>query len=641
MIWHITPFAVVLMITAAFSTVVSRLVWRQRPAPGAVYLALAMAAVSLWSFCYSLEFSTPDIPAKIIISKVEYIGINATVPLFFLFALRFTGSDRWMNRRYQVLIWLIPVITVLLAATNEYHYLIWTSFIPQPGSNNFVLFEHGAWWWVFTIYLYGILLIGTFLLISAAIRLRHVYRVQAITLLAGVPLPLLVNIGYVFKINSPGLDLTPIAFSLSGIILLIGLYRQKLFDLMPVSRATLFDDLPEGIIILDHGRRIVEINPAASKLLETNLHAFIGQPCEKPFASWPELISFSHIKITGPTQMAICTGDKKYLEVNQYPIALEKQHPLDGRLITLQDISARIKTEEALRRSEELFRNLFITNPLPLIIVARKSDRKILHANQAALDFMGIKESQISGFSFFSLYADQKEIALLIKDVETAGRFTGKVLKMLLPGGDIKWAVTNVFAFDYQNEPCFLFGWADITQQKESEAEMEKLATTDSLTGLLTRRQFFASALTAYERCRRYNRKMSVIMLDIDHFKQVNDAYGHHTGDKVLQETARICGRCLRKVDLIGRYGGEEFVLALPETGLESGYEAAVRLCKAIREAPIDTGSEVIHITISLGVAEIDPGFINFEDLLKCADKALYAAKQEGRDRVKVYKPSE
>jgi diguanylate cyclase (GGDEF)-like protein len=170
--------------------------------------------------------------------------------------------------------------------------------------------------------------------------------------------------------------------------------------------------------------------------------------------------------------------------------------------------------------------------------------------------------------------------------------------------------------------------------------QMNILATTDGLTEISNRRYFLTSAEKEFERSIRYMESLSIIMIDIDHFKKVNDTYGHTTGDEVLHETAQICKQSLREVDLIGRYGGEEFIILLPETDAVEAYLVAERLCTLIADHKFNTKSGIIHITASLGVASIEDKGYSIKSLLDHSDQALYTAKQEGRNRVKRYKPT-
>ncbi|MEI7990546.1 MAG: GGDEF domain-containing protein, partial [Chloroflexota bacterium] len=163
---------------------------------------------------------------------------------------------------------------------------------------------------------------------------------------------------------------------------------------------------------------------------------------------------------------------------------------------------------------------------------------------------------------------------------------------------------------------------------------MEELATTDPLTGLYNRRHFFVMAENELERALRYEKPLIVMMLDFDHFKSVNDTYGHRVGDQTLQAVAKLCTHELRKMDIIGRYGGDEFAIILPETEKEEGFEVADRLRRSVAETPILCHRGSIHITISIGLANLTKESPSIELLLDLADQALYNAKQAGRNHI-------
>jgi diguanylate cyclase (GGDEF)-like protein len=161
------------------------------------------------------------------------------------------------------------------------------------------------------------------------------------------------------------------------------------------------------------------------------------------------------------------------------------------------------------------------------------------------------------------------------------------------------------------------------------------LATTDGLTGLSNRRSLFHLAERSFAAATRYGRPLTALMFDIDHFKRVNDTYGHGVGDEVLREIARRCESGVREVDILGRYGGEEFVALLPETGLDGAMGVAERLRTSVGGTPIETSAGPIPITISAGVAALGGGCASLKDLLEQADAALYDAKHSGRNRVR------
>jgi diguanylate cyclase (GGDEF)-like protein len=170
--------------------------------------------------------------------------------------------------------------------------------------------------------------------------------------------------------------------------------------------------------------------------------------------------------------------------------------------------------------------------------------------------------------------------------------------------------------------------------------EVEQLAILDSLVGIYNRRHWFELTAREFYRAVRYQKPLSLILLDIDHFKQVNDTYGHPLGDEVLRSLSRICEKNIRTADLVGRYGGEEFLVVLPETDEVEAVQIAERLRLATEEMRVASKNEDVQVTISLGVAtlvaEIDT---NLEQLVKRADEALYQAKNSGRNRVVLSDP--
>ncbi len=162
--------------------------------------------------------------------------------------------------------------------------------------------------------------------------------------------------------------------------------------------------------------------------------------------------------------------------------------------------------------------------------------------------------------------------------------------------------------------------------------ELEKLAAYDGLTGILNRRSIEEIIKKEFDRAERYQKNFSLIIADLDKFKAVNDTYGHNTGDKVLIQAAALIMQTRRNIDYCGRWGGEEFVIATPETDLENCGHLAQRLCSAMNSAYFpDVGS----VTISCGVAQFRSGD-TLESLLERADKALFRAKKNGRNRVET-----
>jgi diguanylate cyclase (GGDEF)-like protein len=191
---------------------------------------------------------------------------------------------------------------------------------------------------------------------------------------------------------------------------------------------------------------------------------------------------------------------------------------------------------------------------------------------------------------------------------------------------------------DWQGDDAlFLISIADIVahalERKTYEERMQDLATTDSLTGAFNRMRLMSSGDDEAARATRYERPLSVLMIDIDYFKHINDTYGHSVGDDVLKQLTRRCFHILRDTDVFGRHGGDEFVAILPESNDEKALQVAERLRTEIEDMSVQTGDGDIRFTISIGLTQFR-GEERFEETLNRADQALYHAKRSGRNRV-------
>ena len=176
----------------------------------------------------------------------------------------------------------------------------------------------------------------------------------------------------------------------------------------------------------------------------------------------------------------------------------------------------------------------------------------------------------------------------------------------------------------------------DITDRKKAELELERLARTDVLTEVTNRRHFFELAEVEFERFKRYGHPLAIMMLDIDHFKQINDTYGHLAGDFVLRSVATACKKQIRTVDIFARYGGEEFVALLYGVSPETAQETAERIRKFIEGTILEFDQKSIHVTASFGLAftRMDQ---TLEKVIDCADQSLYLSKTNGRNRVTMW----
>jgi len=181
---------------------------------------------------------------------------------------------------------------------------------------------------------------------------------------------------------------------------------------------------------------------------------------------------------------------------------------------------------------------------------------------------------------------------------------------------------------------------ADVTERKHMVEEMCRLARTDSLTGLFNRGYFMDLAARELARVQRNGGGLSLLIVDVDYFKAVNDTYGHDVGDKALITLSRILMNSVREVDVVGRFGGEEFVVLLPDAHRPDACRVADRILDHVRAAMIDASDGSFAMTVSVGLTSFEDDSDDLDSLVKYADIALYAAKKNGRDRVEVYRRS-
>lgn len=215
------------------------------------------------------------------------------------------------------------------------------------------------------------------------------------------------------------------------------------------------------------------------------------------------------------------------------------------------------------------------------------------------------------------------------------------VTDRLTPSGDIVGLRTDITELKHREaEAIAAEKIARLAQQEAEDARhvAERRARLDALTGLYNRRGFFEHANMLHGQARRYNHPYAVAMIDIDHFKSVNDTWGHKTGDVVLEAVSRVISETLRETDIVGRIGGEEFAVLLPETLMDEGAQLADRVRQTVQNTAIQAPTNTINVTISIGIAALDPASHPLEDIIAHADTALYQAKNAGRNMVERHK---
>jgi diguanylate cyclase (GGDEF)-like protein/PAS domain S-box-containing protein len=262
------------------------------------------------------------------------------------------------------------------------------------------------------------------------------------------------------------------------------------------------------------------------------------------------------------------------------------------------------------------------------------------NSNAGAIAMFSYAREQIIGKRIEAIYPDLTPAAVA-EAIETlrAGRES-----VVIPSqgrkkdGTIFPARVSLFAM--RNQRGALTGMAcyglDASEQRQLEAKLEEQAVVDELTGAYNRRYLLKRAPSEIERARRFKRDLTVMFLDIDHFKQVNDRFGHQFGDEILRSVAELCRRSMRAPDILVRYGGDEFVILLPETNARQALEAAVRLAAALRSKIFSEDPPYRGITVSIGISALREGDKEIDDAVSRADRAAYRAKELGRNRIEL-----
>jgi len=372
------------------------------------------------------------------------------------------------------------------------------------------------------------------------IQSRLVYRKQMLYLIGAVTIPFFINI--IYQLN-PGLipffsvpvDLAPLFFNVTAILLVASVFGLSLFDLVPIARDTVMEHIPEMVFVVDAHDRVVDANLMAQKWLGKSIADISGQDPVDVFRNWPQLLNRFFFTEFSREEIEIPGVPPHTLEIVVTPI-YNRMNNLEGRVIVARDITERKALENKL-----------------------------------------------------------KEVNLSL-----------------------------------QNQ---------LNENESLRAKLLEQAIRDPLTGAFNRRYFSEALDQEAARAARENAPFSILILDVDHFKQFNDTYGHKCGDIVLQSLANFLNENTRQGDIVCRYGGEEFVILMTDVASEAAYKRAELFRSKFEEMAVEYEGKKLKCTFSAGVASYPAHADTAETLLNHADQALYQSKANGRNRVSAYSP--
>lgn len=400
--WQNNPYFILLIIAGLISLLNALVVSQRRSVAGSLPLLGMMLALSGWSFMYALELASADLTWQVFWAKMEYIGIVCVPPLFLLFTLEYSQVPQQLKRRVIYLIWVIPLLTLILVWTNEYHGLIWSEIDQKNvGGYSLLSLEHGFMFWVWTLYSYICLLLGSIILIRRAVSVPPELKPQSYILVFGAAITWIGNIIYLAGLSPvPDLDITPIALIISMVFYSLGLFRFGILDIMPIAGETVLESLEAVVIVVDDADRIIYINQAFEYYAGVDSKTFIGKPAAT-LSLWPSLS-----KLGGPQSImrgeAVMTFDVRepaYFNARVSTVRWKSQRL--GRAFILEDITERRRGENSVFGVND--ESLLSNDNIPLICALRSQDEKIIEVNRTFILELGYERKDVVGQSLLQL----------------------------------------------------------------------------------------------------------------------------------------------------------------------------------------------------------------------------------------------
>ena len=538
MVTQWTLFVIVLILNAVLAATIGILLNRRHSAPGRDALIWMLFGLAIWAFSYAMITVFPSLAEKIFWLRFENIGI-LTVPVFwFLFTVQYAQVDQWLNRYTGALFFVIPVLSLIFIFSDDWFQLYYLSVRPISADGGPLIIERGPWYLVSALQAYVLNLAGMGVLIWRFVYYRNIYRRQLTVVVGAVLIPLAVNLFYQFaprilpSLSIP-IDLTPLSFTVTALLLSVGVFGLRLFDLIPIARHTILEHIPEMVFVVDAHDRVLDANTAAQQALGKSLEEIIGKDPLEVFQNWPTLINRFLTNNETHEEIQIPGDPPRTFEIDISPL-YNQFNQLEGRVIVAHDVTEHKWLENDLK-----------------------------YANEA-----------------------------LIKQLEEINKL---------------------------------------------RVELQEQAIRDPLTNAFNRRYLTEFLEKEILRAERDHTMVTVVILDVDNFKQFNDSYGHKCGDEVLKSITKFLNEHSRRGDVVCRYGGEEFVVLMPNVSLEISSERAEMWRQDFSETPVEYEGLELFATFSAGVASYPQHGLSGEAILQAADKALLHSKDTGKNKVTAY----
>lgn len=695
MAWQSNPYTYLMLVAGMFSAGVAFFTLRRTRVPGSLPLAVITCIGAFWAWTAGLELASADAGSAFFFHKLSFFGMEAVGIAWFVFAVEYCGRDKWMTWQRLVLIGTLPVATLVLVWTNQWHGLVFESVRMESVGDYLLLRKNaGLWWWIDSAYTYCLLVGGIAILASLFVREAGLYRRQILALLAGVVVPMAADAFYVATRGSEPVNLAPALFAWVGLCLYWGFTRYQLLDVTPVAREFVAEHMGDALIVADTEDRITYFNLAAEQLLGVYLRAATGKPVAEVMAGSPGLyrvyrnalaapeetsqewqhqdryydgrvsaLRDSRGRVRGSILVLRDTTDRKTAELaldqarheledrvieRTAELAQEKEHL--ARLNTLAVEIARCSTSaDVLETGVKLACQAVDSDSGTLWLRSRKGRMQLLrnkslsrtawHALERLLETSPDVQVAMAEGSALSLHVEAGTAATSRPSADPG--FRRVIVVPLISRGLNLGALclmSSEVEFGSHGETMLLAGAvaSQIAVALENARRYEDaqfLAERDSLTRLLNHRGVSKRLEQEVALCDRSGGVFGLVMIDVDNFKLFNDAYGHVVGDRVLQGVSRILTTSLRRSDVVARYGGDEFIAVLPETDAEAAVHLVERVRNSLEDSPflVEDG-RTVPLKMSYGIATFPYDGHTAAELLAAADANLYRSKRHGGD---------
>ncbi|MDO9086643.1 MAG: diguanylate cyclase [Anaerolineaceae bacterium] len=683
-------FIYLIVSLAAITFLISFAVYalRNRQSVGAVAFAVWLLFVSGWLFVQNL---LPYLSEDLLFTglRIELLFLCFIPPTYLLFILKFTSHRHWMNSWRQLTLFAVPLLTILFGLNSDLETMIWKD-IEFLNVNNLKSANYEVGNWLIIFWLFSIAIMGfVFYEVNRNSKLSfNLDKSQAkiFKIAAGISF-VLSFLSLIPQIQPDVIKIIAIGYAISGILIGFSIYHYQLFDLSPVIYQSLLENLQDGIIVVNQEFRVLQINERAASLLNLDSKNLLGQALQTklpPASPWLNVILFKQNEILIRSE----NQEESYFEI-QFSTLNEKTQATN-QLVLIHDVTQ----YRASKMAEQSVREMAEVRAMELDVLRKVAETLNQSVQQKDVLTEGLEtivsligarfgyvvladefgrpglagsfrlpEAVQAAFGAYPICPVCKSFERLMNG-EYQEPITFMPCKVLFdvsisyPGLisiPLKLADKQMGFLNLVMAPEVIFSGDEILllqtlgdqfsaaiERTRMYEQFEKLAMIDSLTGLYNRRQLFILGQIEFSRACRYNHSIAVLMLDIDLFKKVNDVYGHLIGDQVLQEIANRCRSILRNSDIIGRFGGEEFLFLLPETSIQQAQNIANRIRLLILDRPIMTDRGDISISVSLGISNMDGDCDSRLDwIVDQADQALLRAKELGRNRVVTWQENQ